>query len=425
VTAIQTATGSEVPQWLEELHVIDVDTHLVEPPDLWTSRAPAQYRDRVPHLVETPEGPQWFADGVFLARTRPGGGVVLADGTKTRGVEFFGLDVTELHAASWDPQARLELMDRTGIYAQVCYPQLSGFGNQNFVGVTDADLRWLCSSIYNEAMAEVQESTGGRVLPMATVPWWNVEQSVVEAERAASLGLRGIVMCSDPHHRGAPDLGDRAWDPFWAACSENQLSVNFHIGSTNDMKAWFGSFTWPSGSGDEKLAVGTVQSFMANGIVISNLVYAGVLERFPDLKVVSVESGIGWFPFLMEALDHQYAEARIQHSGDVSRGSRTLDLFGDQSSTAGLRISRPPSEYLRRQVYGCFWFETAGPQALIDYIGADNVLFETDFPHPTCLYPDVQQYIVQTLGDVEPEVRRKVLQDNAAALYRIPLPGDH
>lgn len=423
ITEAQQTTGDlQVPDWLVRLSVIDVDTHLVEPADLWTSRAPAKYKDRVPQVLDSANGPQWMADGVRLGGVRPGGGVILANGTKTRGVEFFGLAIEDLHRASWDPQMRVALMDQMGIYAQICYPQISGFGNQNFMDVRDAELRRLCTSIYNDAMAEVQETTRGRVVPMAVVPWWDIGDAVAEASRAADLGLRGIVMCSDPHRRGAPDLGEEAWYPFWEVCSERGLSINFHIGASNDTHAWFGEFTWPSTSGDEKLAIGTVQGFLANGRVLTNLIFSGVLDRFPELAVVSVESGIGWLPFLMEAMDHQFHEAHLEASGRVSQESKTLQVFEEVAEVSGLRIPAPPSEYFRRQVYGCFWFETSGPKTLIETIGEDRVLFETDFPHPTCLYPSAQQYIVNTLEHVPDRIRRKVLQDNAASLYRIPLP---
>ena len=82
----------------------------------------------------------------------------------------------------------------------------------------------------------------------------------------------------------------------------------------------------------------------------------------------------------------------------------------------------PPSEYFRRQVYGCFWFEKTAPMKLVDVIGEDNLLFETDFPHPTCLYPNVKEHLAEVTADWSDTTRRKILQDNAAALYRIDLP---
>ena len=107
--------------------------------------------------------------------------------------------------------------------------------------------------------------------------------------------------------------------------------------------------------------------------MLGNVLYSGILERFPGVKIVSVESGIGWVPFMLEALDYEWEET---------------------GSAAEYPLPHPPSYYFKRQVYACFWFEHAAPTRLIDEIGEDNVLFETDFPHPTCQYPNVQAYLV-------------------------------
>ena len=110
-------------------------------------------------------------------------------------------------------------------------------------------------------------------------------------------------MCSDPQNRGLPDLGERVWDPLWEVLSEEQLSVNFHIGASQSSMTWFGDSPWPSLDDERKLALGSAMMYLSNARVIANIIYSGVLERFPDLKIVSVESGVGWIPFFLEALD--------------------------------------------------------------------------------------------------------------------------
>jgi predicted TIM-barrel fold metal-dependent hydrolase len=128
-----------------------------------------------------------------------------------------------------------------------------------------------------------------------------------------------------------------------------------------------------------------------------------VLPRFPDLRVVSVESGIGWMPFTFEALDYQFLEG----GGFKARPEFT----------------KLPSEYFADQVYATFWFEEAAPKDVLGTrIPIDNVLFETDFPHPTCLYLDVDAKIESSLGHLSEADRRKVLWDNAARLYRVQAP---
>jgi predicted TIM-barrel fold metal-dependent hydrolase len=115
---------------------------------------------------------------------------------------------------------------------------------------------------------------------------------------------------------------------------------------------------------------------------------------------VSVESGVGWVPFYLQALDYQQHEAA-------------------PNELAHLKLK--PSEYFKRQLYACFWFEKLPPQSVIESIGVGNVLFETDFPHPTCLYPDTADHLRESMQHLDENVRRRVLQDNAAELYRIPV----
>ncbi len=392
---------SPTPPSESGLSIIDVDAHISEPHDLWTSRAPAALRDRVPRVATSGDRRAWIVDrDVQISMSTPSS-VVGKDGVKSRGVEFFGWEIEDVHEASYDMRARVEILDRFGLYAQILYPNVAGFGSQNFMKIEDDDLRRACAQIYNDAMAEIQSDSGGRLLPMALMPWWNIEQSVSEVERASALGLKGIVMCSDPDSIGLPDLGDDAWTPFWEACNDGELPVNFHIGASETAFNMFGRAAWPSMGMRQRLALGSASLFMENSRVISNLLFSGILERFPKLRVVSVESGIGWIPFMLEALDYEWEET-------ASREERPLPM--------------PPSEYFRRQVYGCFWFEKTAPDRLIEAIGEDNVLFETDFPHPTCLYPDVQEYIDRVGSGWSEARRRKIFQDNAASLYKIELP---
>jgi predicted TIM-barrel fold metal-dependent hydrolase len=145
-----------------------------------------------------------------------------------------------------------------------------------------------------------------------------------------------------------------------------------------------------------------VSLFLDNGKQIVDLLFSGVLPRHPGLRVVSVESGIGFLPFVLEAADYCFGYSQVRRE----RPEYTL----------------LPSEYFRRQVYGCYFFEEVAPQRLIDKIGADNILFETDYPHPVCLFGNVREKIEASLAGQPVEVRRKLLFDNAARLYGVQQP---
>ena len=354
----------------------------------------------MPRVSDVDGQPTWTLDGHVLTRASASS-VVDREGNRSRGSAFIGWTIEDATPAAYDVDARLAVMDELGVHAQVVYPNVAGFGGQRFTEVADPELRLLCVTLYNDAMAEMQDASGGRLYPMALLPWWDVDASAAEAARSAGLGLRGVNMTSDPQVQSdAPDLGDRAWDPLWEVCSDLALPLHFHIGASQTSMQWFGSSPWPSFGADEKLAIGSAMMYLTNARVIANLIYSGLLERQPGLRVVSVESGIGWIPFVLESLDHQ--------ANETAPG--TLD-----------HLSLAPSEYFRRQMYACYWFERIDVAHTIELLGADRILFETDFPHPTCLYPDSLTYAAEGLAGVAPDVARQLLQDNAANLYRIPL----
>lgn len=383
--------------------IIDADTHLTEPHDLWTKRAPAALRERVPQVKMHEGQMSWVIDGnKSIGTGAHPSSAILKDGSKVRTIErFIGLKFADVHLGSSQVKERLAVMDETGIHAQIVYPNILGFGGQAAAKV-DPALRLSCVEIYNDAMAEMQQESGQRLFPMALLPWWDVKAAVKETERAQRLGLRGININSDPHThkdesgKNIPDLASRHWDPLWEACEALDMPINFHIGGSEQSVDWLGQQGWPSLPRDLKAAIGGAMLFFNNGRVLANIVYSGALDRFPKLKFVSVESGIGWVPFILEALDYQLLEI-----------------------AEGRRFDLKPSEYFRRNFYACFWFEQADISNTLRKVGIDNALFETDFPHPTGLYPI--ENLEGRLSGLTVEERTKVLSTNAAKLYKIPL----
>lgn len=384
---------------LGTLRVVDADTHLTEAHDLWTSRAPASLRDRVPHVVDVDGIATWVVDGAELGRAG-GGGVIGRDGSKINAqTGLFEWTIDDVHRGAFDPAARLAMMDEAGVWAEVLFPNTIGLGGQGLAEVVeDEPFRLSLLRTYNDATAEIQAVSGDRLLPMGVLPSWDVAASVREAERVAGLGHRGVNMTSDPQDQGAPDLASPAWDPLWEACAALQLPVHFHIGASQTAMTFFGNYPWPSQQEDAALAIGGTLLFVGNARVVVNVIVSGLLDRHPTLKIVSVESGCGWIPFILEALDyelHENAPARLAQ----------LELL--------------PSEYFRRQMYATTWFERANVAHAIEAVGEDNVMFETDFPHPTCLFPRPLETAERNLGDLPAAVQRKILGENAAALYRL------
>jgi predicted TIM-barrel fold metal-dependent hydrolase len=325
---------------------------------------------------------------------------VKKDGSRWPGLEFINHQFEEVHPASYRARERVAMMDATGISAQVLYPNILGFGGQLAVKVDDA-LRLASVEIFNDAMTEFQVESGQRVFPMALLPWWDVKLAVKEIERAKRLGLRGVNINSDPHTftkadgSKLPDLSTEHWYPMWEACEALDMPVNFHIGASEQSTDWLGQQGWPELHRDLRAALGGAMLFINNGRVMGNLILSGLLDRYTRIKFVSVESGIGWLPFLLEAIDWEYQEVAANSA----------------------KLRRKPSEYFTSNFYACFWFERRDLSRQIQTVGVDNVMFETDFPHPVCLHPiDDMDKALAGLSEGE---KVKVLYGNAARVYNI------
>jgi predicted TIM-barrel fold metal-dependent hydrolase len=381
---------------LAGLKIIDTDTHFSEPWDLWTSRAPAHLKDRVPRVIEVNGEPQWTIDHDTRLASKCGHSAVKRDGSKSQGFSFYGRTVHEAHEGASMLQARLKLMDEQGIHAQIVYPNILGFGGQLAKGV-DEGLRFDSMKIYNDAMAELQKESGDRFLSMAMLPWWDVDRAVGELERCAKLGMRGINITSDPHdYLDLPPLCDPHWDRLLGACVDHALPINFHIGGSDSAVKWFDTGAWPGYPTDVKLTMGGAMLFVSNLRVLGNILMSRMLDRHPGLKLVSVESGVGWIPFLLETLEYMSIENGVKQE-------RTMRQLFDE------------------HIYACTFFEKESLLATVKQLGADNIMFETDFPHPACLYPDPLEFLADTIAQLTPEERFKIFSGNAAKLYNVDI----
>jgi predicted TIM-barrel fold metal-dependent hydrolase len=393
---------------LEGLRVVDADTHYTEPPDLWTSRVSGKYKTLMPHLVRKDNGRDvWlYNEDQVLYEHGGAASAIMKTGEK---YNFWETDIMEgpqfeeVHESSWEIPARLKMMDDMHVWAQIVYPNVCGFGAQKLLSTENRSLALDICSVYNDAMAERQHLSGNRFFPQALIPFWDVKAAVKEVERAKKeLKLTGIAMCPEPHFIGLPDLQDRHWDPLWETCSDLDVPINFHIGASPknfDLQAE----VWPSQDRYRRWVIACALLESNQSRIIANLVAGDLLERFPKTKWVSVESGIGWIPFILERMEYQMYES-------------------DPNDPALVNYDRPtPTQLFKRQVYACFWFEQSGPERLLDVIGFDNVLFESDFPHPTCLFPSPVERALKALERWGPEVQRKVMGGNAAKLYNLPI----
>lgn len=376
---------------ISEIPVIDVDTHYNEPLDLWTSRAPEHLRDRVPRVEVIDGTEQWVIEKDIIVMPWPGVCVIRKDGTKFTGeVSLPEFDI--MHSAATDPHARLAWMDENGILAQVIYPNLVAFGIDAIIDkAEDQELVDFCATAWNDYMIEVQQIGNGRLFPQALIPVWNPELAVKEAIRCHDAGLTGLNVPSSPESHDLPSLSNPIYDPLWRVAEDRDMTINFHIGTGGvNLQTWDMEYS-------NAFAAGSTVAITSNLRALANLIFSGVLDRFPTLKFCSVESGFGWIPFFLDLCEYQY----------------------DECGVTNLKLR--PKEYFKRQIYASYWFEKS-PQAAIDLLGIDNVMFETDFPHPTCLYPNIHEHIDLSLSGLSHADQRKILCENASRIYHIPIP---
>lgn len=389
------------PSDVDQYRVIDTDTHVIEPYDLWTSRLSVdKWGDKVPH-VRWDENLQ--EDAWFFGEKRVGAAAGAAQAGWNQFPPQHPPRLDDVDPATWNAEERLRIMDKYGIWSAVLYPNVAGFGAGKMLTIGDHELMLACVRAYNDFLAEYCAIDQRRFVPIMALPFWDLEATEAEINRAVALGHKGVIMTGEPGFWSMPKLADPHWDRLWAICQDNGLSINFHIGS-GDMSIFDRAY---DGAGLHANYAGFgVQFGVANVSVVANLITGGVCHRFPDLKFVSVESGVGWLPFALEHLDWQWKNC------GVPQEHPEYDLL--------------PSEYFLRQMYGCFWFEGPTVRAAIDQLGADWILYESDFPHPTSMAPgpassavEPREYIAKELGDIAESDLRKILHDNAAALYHL------
>ncbi|HEX7095366.1 MAG TPA: amidohydrolase family protein, partial [Acidimicrobiales bacterium] len=308
--------------------VIDVDTHVTEPPDVWTSRVSKKWGDAVPHIERVNGEDIWVASGNRIGK--PGTSSMAGfDGYIPQSPATFD----DIHPSMYDAKARLEFMDEQGIHAEVLYPNVGGFGGAYFLRLGDRDLVAECVRAYNDFLIEWSSADPNRLIPVMSTPFWDVELSVAEIQRCVEMGFRAINFCNQPDHYGQPPLGSRHWDPIWAAAQDAGVPISFHVGGGD-----IGALMQDPAQMGFQANFGKVSSLIMvdNMRCVGDLIFSGICHRFPNLKFVSVESGVGWIPGVLETYDWQW------RNGGIRDEHPEYDLL--------------PSEYFRRQIYGCFWF---------------------------------------------------------------------
>ena len=390
------ANSRGVDPHFEGIKIVDCDTHFTEPPDLWTANAPAGMKDKMPRVKRIDGADQWFVGDKHFGSM--GGNVIAKDGNKLLGrLAYRTYD--EISPGSYDVKERLKDMDAMGVWAQICFQNGGVTQAGSLVALNDEPLAIAITQIYNDACADRMESSGGRINCMGTLPYWDKDIMNKEMRRIVDLGVKGIVLPDRPERLSEGYIGpDGKVSPFWEEvfeiCNATGLPINYHLNASLDAN----SAIWDNLGFDQRLPIHALLHHVGCAATMSNFMVSGILDKYPNLKIGLIESGTGWVPFWLEAMEHQLDEFRTMEN-------RKLKLRA--------------KEYFKRHFWVSFWFESYAPKHMLEEIGFDRVMFETDYPHPTSLYPGVQDKLVETLGHYDYATRKRVLELNASELYNL------
>ena len=305
--------------------IVSADDHVVEPPDVFTSRLPARYRDVGPRVVRAPVAEMTFRGGNYVTRMgsgRPGDDGPLADwwlyedlqwphtrlgacaGFAPEDVQVVPMTYDEMRPGCYQPGPRLDDMDLNWVEASLCFPTFPRFCGQTFLEAADKDLALLCVRAYNDWMVEEWcAGSGGRLLPLCLVPLWDPVLAAEEVRRNAARGVRAVCFSELPGNLGLPSVHDpeRHWDPFVAACDETGTVICMHSGSGSKM---------PSTSADAPPAVSsTLTHELAEGS-LADWLFSGLLVRHPNVTLTYSEGQIGWIPYILARADRVWEHNR-------------------------------------------------------------------------------------------------------------------
>ena len=393
--------------------IISVDDHIMEPPNVWQDRLPEKYRSVGPRVVRQKVADMQFVGGVFSYREAgeheegtwcdwwyvedlryPLTRVMAAAGYPRDEVTISPITMDDMREGCWNQTARLADMDVNHVEASLCFPTFPRFCGQTFKEREDKVLADLCVKAYNDWMFdEWCAGTGGRLIPLPIIQLWDAEAAAAEVRRNAARGGRAVAFTEIPAFLGLPSIHDPGgfWDPFFRACDETGTVVCMHIGSSSKM---------PSTSPDAPAAVGSTLTYMNAAMSMTDYLMSGIFERFPNLKLAYSEGQIGWIPYILERADKVWEE---------NRG------WGGVAD----KVLRPPSEYYREHIYGCFFDDAHGIKNL-DAIGVDNVTFETDYPHSDSTWPHSLKVAMDILRDLDDETIYKIVRGNAIRMLDLP-----
>ena len=363
--------------------LLSSDSHILEPADLWSKRVDPPFRDRAPVVVRVGENDQWHADGAQFHAVRATG---YQAGVRFTHPEKLSLDgqFEAIRPGALDPHPHVEDMDVDGIAAAVLYPTVGA----QLYRIADSDLLTACVRAYNDHVADFCKPYPHRLKGMAILNVDSIGETVRELERVAKMGLAGAMIPVRPSMR----YDHPAYEPLWAAAEQIDIPLSLHTGT----ERW-GRDTAPLGAPRDAVvfAGGAGQDLRVS---IAALIFGGIFERHPRLKVVAAEFEISWALYLMNRMDDTYI-------------NRVAGIQGRRFEGGAV-----PSDFFRRHVFVSFQEDAVGIQTR-HCMGVDRLMWGADYPHAEATFPRSREIVDQMFEGVPEEEKIRITRENTAELY--------
>jgi predicted TIM-barrel fold metal-dependent hydrolase len=370
----------------DDLILVSVDDHLVEPPTMFEQHIAARFRDRAPKVVRDDTGSDvWTFDGSVIPNI--GLNAVAGRPKSEYGTEPTAFD--EMRPGCFDVHERVKDMNAGGVLASMCFPSFPGFAGRLFAACTDDDLKLAVTRAYNDwHIDEWAGSYPGRFIPMALPILWDPQLAAQEVARVAAKGCHSMTFTENPAALGYPSFHDPHWDPLWTACCDNDVVISVHLGSSGKLVV-----TAPDAPMDVMITLQPMNICQA----AADLLWSRVLKEFPAIRFALSEGGTGWIPYFLDRADRTY-DMHHQWTGQD---------FG----------SRLPSEVFREHFLTCFISDPVGLR-LRDMIGLDNIAWECDYPHSDSSWPNAPEELAAAAAGIPDDELNKIAYENACRWYR-------
>jgi predicted TIM-barrel fold metal-dependent hydrolase len=368
--------------------LVSADSHIAEPPDLWTSRIDPEFRDRAPHLVRNGDGDAYVTDGVIdgvliaLMATK----AKYADPDARFGTEGRWSDVPQ---GAYDPAARAAELDREGIEAEILYTSIG----LNLFALKDHEFRRACFHTFNDWLAEHCAGAPNRLFGVAMIAMDDIDGGVAELERSVAMGLRGGMISIG--QQSGESYGDPRFEKFWSAVEALDVPISLHVAATET--------SWTN-TGSKFADFSCV--FTPTMYAVTSMIFSGLFDRHPKLKVLSVENDASWPLAVLERMDDRWTHDK----GWASRSGQP----------AGITSGRMPSQIFRDHV-ACTFMRDRTAIVNREIIGRENLMWGADFPHFDGAWPNSAGILERQFGGVSLEDQMAIGRNNAIKWYNLPL----